>query len=148
MARRARGQARLAVAMAHRRGSLRPYYFFVRDQLPELQGRGLPVTRVVDAVPYCSQAWAVRGKALARPSPLRPPAGGNGFGLRQLNGGEGRGEACGAALLQPQRAGAVGYAAARLPFADGEPALIRWIRVVPLCGLCVGQNVSVAFLGG
>ncbi|XP_029876924.1 protein maelstrom homolog [Aquila chrysaetos chrysaetos] len=48
--------------MAHRRGSPRPYYFFVRDQLPELQGRGLPVTRVVDAVPYCSQAWALLTK--------------------------------------------------------------------------------------
>uniref|UniRef100_A0A8B9M671 Protein maelstrom homolog n=1 Tax=Accipiter nisus TaxID=211598 RepID=A0A8B9M671_9AVES len=48
--------------MAHRRGSLRPYYFFVRDQLPELQGRGLPVARVVDAVPYCSQAWALLTK--------------------------------------------------------------------------------------
>lgn len=93
----------------------------------------------------------VGGKGKGPRPPLASPAscgGGNGFGLRQLNGGKGRGEACGAALLQPQRAGAVGYTAAHLPFADGEPALIRWIRVVPLCGLCVGQNVSVAFLGG
>lgn len=60
--------------MAHRKGSRSPYYFFVRDQLPELQRRGLPVTRVVDGVPYCSQAWAVRGRALSRPPPLASPA--------------------------------------------------------------------------
>ncbi|XP_075025829.1 protein maelstrom homolog [Calonectris borealis] len=48
--------------MAQRRGSSTPYYFFVREQLPELQQRGLPVTRVVDAVPYCSQAWALLTK--------------------------------------------------------------------------------------
>ncbi|KAM9300144.1 protein maelstrom homolog [Morus bassanus] len=48
--------------MSHRKGSLSPYCFFVRDQLPELQRRGLPVTRVVDAVPYCSQAWALLTK--------------------------------------------------------------------------------------
>ncbi|XP_075624864.1 protein maelstrom homolog [Balearica regulorum gibbericeps] len=48
--------------MAHRKGSRSPYYFFVRDQLPELQRRGLPVVRVVDAVPYCSQAWALLTK--------------------------------------------------------------------------------------
>ncbi|XP_059680634.1 protein maelstrom homolog [Gavia stellata] len=48
--------------MAHRKASRSPYYFFVRDQLPELQRRGLPVTCVVDAVPYCSQAWALLTK--------------------------------------------------------------------------------------
>lgn len=60
--------------MAHRKGSRSPYYFFVRDQLPELQRRGLPVTRVVDAVPYCSQAWAVRRRALSSPPLLACPA--------------------------------------------------------------------------
>ncbi|KAM6384720.1 protein maelstrom homolog [Alca torda] len=44
--------------MAHRRGCRSSYYFFAREQLPDLQRRGLPVTRVVDAIPYCSQAWA------------------------------------------------------------------------------------------
>ncbi|GAB0177847.1 protein maelstrom [Grus japonensis] len=53
--------------MAHRKGSPSPYYFFVRDQLPELQRRGLPVVRVVDAFPYCSQAWATHN--LAHPVP-------------------------------------------------------------------------------
>ncbi|KAK4832324.1 hypothetical protein QYF61_021774 [Mycteria americana] len=48
--------------MSCRKGSTSPYYFFVRDQLPELQRRGLPVTRVVDAIPYCSQAWALLTK--------------------------------------------------------------------------------------
>ncbi|CAM9670637.1 unnamed protein product [Bubo scandiacus] len=52
--------------MAHRggsrSGSRSPYGFFVRDQLPELRRRGLPVTGVVDAVPYCSQAWALLTK--------------------------------------------------------------------------------------
>ncbi|KAM6097928.1 protein maelstrom homolog isoform 2-T2 [Theristicus caerulescens] len=48
--------------MAQRKGSASPYCFFVRDQLPELQRRGLPVTRVGDAVPYCSQAWALLTK--------------------------------------------------------------------------------------
>ncbi|XP_061844666.1 protein maelstrom homolog isoform X2 [Colius striatus] len=44
--------------MAHRRGSATSAYcLFVRDQLPELQRRGLPVTCVVDAIPYCSQEW-------------------------------------------------------------------------------------------
>lgn len=68
------GEAR-ETAMAHRRGCRSSYYFFAREQLPELQRRGLPVTRVVDAIPYCSQAWAVRGRALSCPTPLRPPAG-------------------------------------------------------------------------
>ncbi|KAM6140052.1 protein maelstrom homolog [Pterocles gutturalis] len=45
--------------MAQRKGSRSPYYLFVREQLPELQRRGLPVTCAGDAVPYCSQAWAL-----------------------------------------------------------------------------------------
>uniref|UniRef100_A0A8C4TX99 Protein maelstrom homolog n=1 Tax=Falco tinnunculus TaxID=100819 RepID=A0A8C4TX99_FALTI len=48
--------------MAGRRGSLSPYCLFVRDLLPQLQRRGLPVSRVVDAIPYCSQAWALLTK--------------------------------------------------------------------------------------
>ncbi|XP_042645030.1 protein maelstrom homolog isoform X2 [Tyto alba] len=48
--------------MTHRQPDRSPYYFFVRDQLPELQRRGLPLTGVVDAVPYCSQAWALLTK--------------------------------------------------------------------------------------
>ncbi|KFZ58496.1 Protein maelstrom, partial [Podiceps cristatus] len=45
-----------------RKASHSPYYYFVRDQLPELQRRGMPVTGVVDALPYCSQAWALLTK--------------------------------------------------------------------------------------
>ncbi|XP_071612632.1 protein maelstrom homolog [Heliangelus exortis] len=45
--------------MSQRRGSSSPFYFFVRDQLPKLQRRGLPVTRTVEAFPYCSQEWAL-----------------------------------------------------------------------------------------
>ncbi|XP_068765741.1 protein maelstrom homolog isoform X1 [Struthio camelus] len=47
--------------MAHRGGggSRSAYYFFVRDRLPELQRRGLPLARVVDAIPYCSEEWAL-----------------------------------------------------------------------------------------
>ncbi|KAM6319808.1 protein maelstrom homolog [Podargus strigoides] len=48
--------------MARRKGSFSSYGVFVRDQLPELQRRGLPVTRVVDAIPYCSQEWALLTK--------------------------------------------------------------------------------------
>ncbi|XP_068251375.1 protein maelstrom homolog [Nyctibius grandis] len=48
--------------MAQRKGFRSPYCCFVRDQLPELQRRGLPVTRVVDGVPYCSEAWALLTK--------------------------------------------------------------------------------------
>ncbi|XP_005511468.2 protein maelstrom homolog [Columba livia] len=48
--------------MAQRKGSRSPYCLFVCDQLPELQRRGLPVTGVVDAVPYCSEAWALLTK--------------------------------------------------------------------------------------
>ncbi|KAM6310432.1 protein maelstrom homolog [Aegotheles albertisi] len=44
--------------MLRRKGRSSPYSFFVRDRLPELQRRGLPVTRVADAIPYCSQEWA------------------------------------------------------------------------------------------
>ncbi|XP_017686298.1 PREDICTED: protein maelstrom homolog isoform X1 [Lepidothrix coronata] len=44
--------------MSRRRGSVSPFFCFVRDQLPELRRRGLPVARVVDAIPHCRQAWA------------------------------------------------------------------------------------------
>ncbi|XP_051497168.1 protein maelstrom homolog [Apus apus] len=44
--------------MPHRRGSASAYYFFAREQLPELRRRGLPVSCVADAIPYCSQEWA------------------------------------------------------------------------------------------
>ncbi|XP_013042699.1 protein maelstrom homolog isoform X2 [Anser cygnoides] len=36
-----------------------PYYLFARDQLPELQQRGLPVARVADAIPHCAEDWAL-----------------------------------------------------------------------------------------
>ncbi|XP_021257874.1 protein maelstrom homolog isoform X2 [Numida meleagris] len=36
-----------------------PYYFFVRDRLPLLQQRGLPVARVVDGFPHLTQEWAI-----------------------------------------------------------------------------------------
>nr|XP_025949105.1 protein maelstrom homolog isoform X2 [Dromaius novaehollandiae] len=56
----------MAMAMAHRGGgggggggSRSAYYFFVRDRLPELQRRGLPLARVADAIPYCSEEWAL-----------------------------------------------------------------------------------------
>lgn len=39
-----------------------PYYLFARDQLPELQQRGLPVARVADAIPHCAEDWAVRAR--------------------------------------------------------------------------------------
>ncbi|XP_010011951.1 PREDICTED: protein maelstrom homolog [Nestor notabilis] len=48
--------------MPHRRGGRSPYCFFVSEQLPQLQRRGLPVTCVIDAIPYCSQAWAMLTK--------------------------------------------------------------------------------------
>ncbi|KAM6290417.1 protein maelstrom homolog [Porphyrio hochstetteri] len=44
--------------MAQRRAPLTAFYLYAQDQLPELRRRGLPVVRVVDALPYCSQAWA------------------------------------------------------------------------------------------
>ncbi|XP_039569142.1 protein maelstrom homolog isoform X1 [Passer montanus] len=43
--------------MARRGGYRSAFSCFVHDQLPELERRGLPVARVADAVPYCSQAW-------------------------------------------------------------------------------------------
>lgn len=47
-------------AMALPGGFRTAFSWFVHDQLPELQRRGLPVARVADAVRYCSQAWEVR----------------------------------------------------------------------------------------
>uniref|UniRef100_A0A8C0GFE6 Protein maelstrom homolog n=1 Tax=Chelonoidis abingdonii TaxID=106734 RepID=A0A8C0GFE6_CHEAB len=52
--------------MPNRKGARNAYYFFVREKLPELQRRGLPVARVPDAIPLCSRDWAVSG---ARPAP-------------------------------------------------------------------------------
>lgn len=46
--------------MAGRRGSRNAYYFFVLEKLPELKRQGLTVTSVANAIPYCSDAWAVR----------------------------------------------------------------------------------------
>uniref|UniRef100_A0A8C9NEF5 Maelstrom spermatogenic transposon silencer n=1 Tax=Serinus canaria TaxID=9135 RepID=A0A8C9NEF5_SERCA len=46
--------------MARRGGYRSAFLWFVHDQLPELERRGLSVAHVADAVPYCSQAWEVR----------------------------------------------------------------------------------------
>ncbi|XP_034647627.1 protein maelstrom homolog isoform X2 [Trachemys scripta elegans] len=46
-------------AMPNRKGARNAYYFFVREKLPELQRRGLPVARVPDAIPLCSRDWAL-----------------------------------------------------------------------------------------
>ncbi|XP_005491051.2 protein maelstrom homolog [Zonotrichia albicollis] len=43
--------------MARRGGHRTAFLWFVHDQLPGLERRGLTVTCVGDAVPYCSQAW-------------------------------------------------------------------------------------------
>nr|XP_006124292.1 protein maelstrom homolog isoform X2 [Pelodiscus sinensis] len=43
--------------MPNRKGARNAYYFFVLEKLPELQRRGLPVSRVPDAIPLCSQDW-------------------------------------------------------------------------------------------
>ncbi|XP_068000781.1 protein maelstrom homolog [Melanerpes formicivorus] len=48
--------------MSSRRPSRSAFYCFAREQLPGLRGRGVPVRRVVDAIPYCSQAWALLPK--------------------------------------------------------------------------------------
>ncbi|XP_065532525.1 protein maelstrom homolog isoform X2 [Lathamus discolor] len=48
--------------MPRRKGFVSPYCCFVSEQLPELQRRRLPVTCVSDAIPYCSQAWAMLTK--------------------------------------------------------------------------------------
>ncbi|XP_054022116.1 protein maelstrom homolog [Dryobates pubescens] len=48
--------------MSSRRASRSAFYCFAREQLPGLRGRGVPVSRVVDAIPYCSQAWALLPK--------------------------------------------------------------------------------------
>ncbi|XP_054370018.1 protein maelstrom homolog [Molothrus ater] len=43
--------------MAGRGGHRSAFLWFVHDQLPELERRGLSVACVGDAVPHCSQAW-------------------------------------------------------------------------------------------
>uniref|UniRef100_A0A8C2V4A5 Protein maelstrom homolog n=3 Tax=Chinchilla lanigera TaxID=34839 RepID=A0A8C2V4A5_CHILA len=45
--------------MPNRRASRNAYYFFVQERIPELRRRGLPVTRVADAIPHCSAEWAL-----------------------------------------------------------------------------------------
>ncbi|KAM8819890.1 protein maelstrom homolog [Eudromia elegans] len=58
--REARGEARQReAAMAPGGRGRSAYYFFVRERLPELQRRGLSLARVVDAIPYCSEEWAL-----------------------------------------------------------------------------------------
>ncbi|XP_038008529.1 protein maelstrom homolog isoform X2 [Motacilla alba alba] len=60
-------------AMARRGGGGRSrsaFLCFVQDQLPELERRGLPVARVVDAVPYCSHAWETCSVPDPVPAPL------------------------------------------------------------------------------
>lgn len=47
------------------------FSFFVHDQLPELQRRGLPVAHMADAVRYCSQAWEVSEGGMAAGPSLR-----------------------------------------------------------------------------
>ncbi|EPY73847.1 protein maelstrom-like protein [Camelus ferus] len=46
--------------MPNRRATRNAYYFFVQERIPELRRRGLPVSRVADAIPYCSADWAVK----------------------------------------------------------------------------------------
>uniref|UniRef100_A0A670Y2W1 Protein maelstrom homolog n=1 Tax=Pseudonaja textilis TaxID=8673 RepID=A0A670Y2W1_PSETE len=45
--------------MASSRGSRNGYYFFTLEKLPELKQQGLAVTNVANAIPYCSDAWAL-----------------------------------------------------------------------------------------
>ncbi|XP_019475467.1 protein maelstrom homolog [Meleagris gallopavo] len=52
-------EARRASAMSRSQRYRSAYYFFVRDRLPVLQQRGLPVTRVVDGFPHLTQEWAL-----------------------------------------------------------------------------------------
>ncbi|CAI5772803.1 Protein maelstrom homolog [Podarcis lilfordi] len=45
--------------MPNRKGARNAYYFFVLEKLPELKRRGLAVTGVRDAIPFCSDDWAM-----------------------------------------------------------------------------------------
>ncbi|XP_069492070.1 protein maelstrom homolog [Ambystoma mexicanum] len=45
--------------MPNKRQTHNGYFFFVREKLPELRRRGIPVTGVRDAVPLCSADWAL-----------------------------------------------------------------------------------------
>ncbi|XP_054830608.1 protein maelstrom homolog [Eublepharis macularius] len=45
--------------MPNRKSGRNAYYFFVLEKLPELKRRGLNVTSVVDAIPHCSDGWAM-----------------------------------------------------------------------------------------
>ncbi|XP_065600180.1 protein maelstrom homolog [Cyrtonyx montezumae] len=48
--------------MSRSQRSRSPYYFFVREHLPLLRQRGLPVSRVSDGIPHLSQEWALLTK--------------------------------------------------------------------------------------
>lgn len=75
--------------MPNRKGARNAYYYFALHRLPELRRLGLPVARVVDAIPYCSQDWAVsadgpwEGGALPveAPGQVWPPDGHGPLGL-------------------------------------------------------------------
>uniref|UniRef100_A0ACB8FHJ0 Uncharacterized protein n=1 Tax=Sphaerodactylus townsendi TaxID=933632 RepID=A0ACB8FHJ0_9SAUR len=45
--------------MPNRRGGKNAFFFFVLEKLPELKQRGLNVAGVADAVPHCSDGWAM-----------------------------------------------------------------------------------------
>uniref|UniRef100_A0A9L0IZQ9 Protein maelstrom homolog n=2 Tax=Equus asinus TaxID=9793 RepID=A0A9L0IZQ9_EQUAS len=68
--------------MPNRKASRNAYYFFVQEKIPELRGRGLPVARVADAIPYCSADWAVSWRGVSE---------GRAVGQVRGRGGGGRG---------------------------------------------------------
>ncbi|XP_044297698.1 protein maelstrom homolog [Varanus komodoensis] len=45
--------------MPNRKGARNAYYFFVLEKLPELRRRGLAVASVSEAIPHCSEDWAM-----------------------------------------------------------------------------------------
>ncbi|KAH0624931.1 hypothetical protein JD844_032867 [Phrynosoma platyrhinos] len=45
--------------MPNRKGARNAYYFFVLEKLPELRRRGLAVAGVPEAIPLCSDDWAL-----------------------------------------------------------------------------------------
>ncbi|XP_062983675.1 LOW QUALITY PROTEIN: protein maelstrom homolog [Elgaria multicarinata webbii] len=45
--------------MPNRKGARNAYYFFVLEKLPELKRRGLDVAGVTEAIPHCSDDWAM-----------------------------------------------------------------------------------------
>ncbi|XP_075449714.1 protein maelstrom homolog isoform X2 [Ascaphus truei] len=54
--------------MPNKRPPRNAYVFFVMEMMPELRRRGLPVKGLRDAVPHCSEEWAVQGKAALVPT--------------------------------------------------------------------------------